>query len=112
MSDDCLDTDSLTSVGEALAWQVPERLDHLAACADCRRELSALAGLRAELLDVPAALAISPVAVAASRTPAPANLAFRPESWPATRLAGVLAAGATFLIAVATLTLVLGFLGA
>lgn len=114
MSDDCLDTDSLASVGEALAWRVPERLDHLAACGTCRGELLALAGLRAELLDVPRAdaLGVAPAPEAAPWTRARSTAPLRPGSTAPTRLAGVLAAGATFLIAAATLALVMGFLGA
>ena len=136
MSDNCLDTDSLTSVGEALAWRVPARLDHLAACASCRRELLALADLRAELLDVPGVdglvvapapaaaprtrvrpagadgLVVAPAPEAAPRTRAGPTPRLGPGSRPPTRFAGVLAAGATFVVAAATLALVMGFLGA
>ncbi len=113
MTDDCFDTDSLASVGEALAWRLPDRLDHLAACATCRRALLELAGLRRDLLDVPVADGLG--------VPRAGSAATLVSPWPAstaravrarTRLTGALAAGATFVIAAATLALVMGFLGA
>ena len=43
---DCLDNDTLTAVGQALGWDVDERLDHLGACQSCRATLATLAATR------------------------------------------------------------------
>ncbi len=43
---DCLDSDTLTAVGQALDWNVKERLDHLGACSSCRASLATLATTR------------------------------------------------------------------
>ncbi len=43
---DCLDSDTLTAVGQALDWDVDEPLDHLGACASCRASLATLAATR------------------------------------------------------------------
>ncbi len=110
MSTDCLDTDTLTSVGAALEWQVPERLEHLAGCAGCRAGLVELARLRAHLLDV---RVVEPPLSVAPRPdlrlgagPAPGGAAARPS-----RLARALVGGSTLLVAAATLVLALALLG-
>ena len=53
MTDHCLDTDWLVSVGTALEWDVPARLDHLAVCERCRAGLVELADLHGELAAAP-----------------------------------------------------------
>ena len=44
----CLDLDTLTSIGQALDWDV-DQLSHVSECADCRGRLEQLAGIRADL---------------------------------------------------------------
>lgn len=43
---DCLDTDTLAAVGQALDWNVDQRLDHLVGCPSCRELLTTLAAAR------------------------------------------------------------------
>jgi anti-sigma factor RsiW len=43
---DCLDSDILTAVGQALDWDVDEPLDHLGTCQSCRATLATLAATR------------------------------------------------------------------
>ena len=44
----CLDPDTLTSIGQALDWDVAQ-LDHVHGCTECRAQLEELAGARAHL---------------------------------------------------------------
>ncbi len=46
---DCLDSDTLIAVGQALDWNVDEPLDHLGACTSCRASLATLAATRQAL---------------------------------------------------------------
>lgn len=46
----CLDVDTLTSVGQALDWDIA-RLDHIHGCAECRVRLEELKTTRALLTD-------------------------------------------------------------
>ncbi len=39
----CLDIDTLAAVGQALDWNIDERLDHLVECPSCRESLATLA---------------------------------------------------------------------
>ena len=116
MSVDCLETDNLASIGAALEWQLPERLDHLARCAQCRESLLQLGRLRQQLLEVP------PVEGVALGRPHPRLPPVRPGGtlwgarWPSgtlarARLAGALVTAATVAIAAATLLLAAGLLG-
>ena len=43
---DCVDSDTLTAVGQALDWNFDETLDHLGACPSCRASLATLAATR------------------------------------------------------------------
>ena len=43
---DCLDIDTLAAVGQALDWNINERLDHLVECPSCRESLATLAATR------------------------------------------------------------------
>ena len=42
----CLDIDTLAAVGQALDWNIDERLDHLVECPSCRESLATLAATR------------------------------------------------------------------
>ncbi len=46
---DCLDIDTLAAVGQALDWNINERLDHLVECPSCRESLATLAATRRAL---------------------------------------------------------------
>ena len=48
----CLETDTLVSVGAALAWNTEEGLRHIAECEACREQLHELAALRGDLARV------------------------------------------------------------
>lgn len=46
---DCLETNSLLTIAEALDWQTSAKLNHLQTCANCRAALDMLQRLREEL---------------------------------------------------------------
>ena len=48
---DCLDSDTLAAVGQALDWDVDEPLDHLCTCQSCRVSLATLAATRHALAE-------------------------------------------------------------
>ena len=47
---DCPGTDAILSIGDALEWDVPDRLHHLLTCEECRAEMDALRLTRDSLL--------------------------------------------------------------
>ena len=113
MSVNCLDTDALVSVGAALDWDVPGRLDHLAACERCRAGLADLADLRGKLTGIAAVPGIDPAALTGhalaglttGRTPAAQGGAVPAPAGAASRRTDRVAAVATFLVAGATVAL-------
>ncbi|HEX9105720.1 MAG TPA: hypothetical protein VF832_00795 [Longimicrobiales bacterium] len=110
MSTACPDTDALVDVAAALEWDVPARLEHLAACAHCRASLAELAQLRRELERVPEAVpvpasATGRMAGASGVAPVVAGPSHPRESGRASWQAQLPVTVATFLAAAATATL-------
>lgn len=70
---ECLGTDAMLAIGDALAWDVSEGLRHLETCGECRAQLEALrltrvAFVETEPIDPAVVRRISAAVSAAART--------------------------------------------
>ncbi len=74
---DCVDSDTLTAVGQALDWDVDEPLDHLGTCQSCRATLATLAATRQALANEEV---VAPELVDRIMTQLPVNQAEEPGS--------------------------------
>ena len=74
---DCLDIDTLAAVGQALDWNIDERLDHLVECPTCGETLATLAATRHALGEEEV---VAPELVDRIMTALPVNQAEEPGS--------------------------------